>query len=254
MTVSLAGKVAIVTGAASGIGLAIVAAYLDAGADGVVAVDIAAELPAVLSVRADVSRLQYIRGDVGVEQTSIAFTRAALETFGRVDVLVNNAGVSVVKPLHEHMPEEWDAVMNTNVKAMYWAARHVIPVMMRQRSGVILNTGSISGEVGIATQGAYGPSKGAVHQMTRQMAVEYASHGIRVNAICCGTVDTPIVHKSAAASGNPERYWAMLRDNHPIGRIASPAEVASFFAYMASDLASFFTGSILMMDGGFTAK
>jgi NAD(P)-dependent dehydrogenase (short-subunit alcohol dehydrogenase family) len=253
MNVSVAGKIAIVTGAASGIGSAIVAAYLDAGADGVVAVDIA-ELPVELSRRADASRLKYVRGDVGVEQTAIEFTRVALDSFGRIDVLVNNAGISIVKALHEHTPQEWDAIMNTNVKAMYWSARHVIPVMMRQRSGVILNTGSISGEVGIPTQGAYGPSKGAVHEMTRQMAVEYAPHGIRVNAICCGTVDTPIVHKSAAASGNPERYWAMLRDNQPIGRIASPQEVAAFFTYMASDLASFFTGSILMMDGGFTAK
>ena len=90
--------------------------------------------------------------------------------------------------------------------------------------------------------------------MTRQMAIEYAPYGIRVNAIACGTVDTPIVHRSATASGDPDRYWAMLRDNHPIGRIASPEEVASFFTYMASDLASFFTGSILMMDGGFTAR
>jgi NAD(P)-dependent dehydrogenase (short-subunit alcohol dehydrogenase family) len=86
------------------------------------------------------------------------------------------------------------------------------------------------------------------------MAIEYAPYGIRVNAIACGTVDTPIVHRSAAASGDPDRYWAMLRDNHPIGRVASPKEVASFFTYMASDLASFFTGSILMMDGGFTAR
>jgi NAD(P)-dependent dehydrogenase (short-subunit alcohol dehydrogenase family) len=167
---------------------------------------------------------------------------------------VNNAGISIVKPIHEHTPEEWDAIMNTNVKAVYWAARHVIPVMMKQKSGVILNTGSISGEVGIATQGAYGPSKGAIHQMTRQMAIEYAPFGIRVNAICCGTVDTPIVHQSAAASVDPAKYWAMLKDNHPIGRIASADEVAAFFTYMASDLASFFTGSLIMMDGGYTAR
>jgi NAD(P)-dependent dehydrogenase (short-subunit alcohol dehydrogenase family) len=195
-----------------------------------------------------------VQGDVGLEQTAIEFTRAAVEAFGRIDVLVNNAGISVVKPLHEHTPEEWDAVMNTNVKAAYWAARHVIPVMMRQRSGVVLHTGSISGAIGIPTQGAYGPSKGAIHQMTRQMAVEYAPFGIRVNAVCCGTVDTPIVHRSAAASGDPEGYWRMLRENHPIGRIASADEVAAFFTYMASDLASFFTGSVIMMDGGYTAQ
>ena len=254
MQITLAGKSAIVTGAASGIGLATVLKFLEADVAGVVAVDVAPELPAALANHPQVRRLRYVRGDVGVEQTAIDFTRAALQAFGHVDVLVNNAGISVVKALHEHTPEEWDGVMNTNVKAVYWAARHVVPMMIRQRTGVILNTGSISGAVGIATQGAYGPSKGAIHQMTRQMAVEYAPHGIRVNAICCGTVDTPIVHSSAAASGDPEAYWAMLRDNHPIGRIASPDEVAAFFTYMASDLASFFTGSLLMMDGGYTAR
>src|SRR5262249_9491240 len=140
------------------------------------------------------------------------------------------------------------------VKALYWAARHVVPVMMAQRSGVILNTGSISGQVGIPTQGGYGPSKGAVHQLTRQMAIEYAPYNIRVNAVCCGTVDTPLVHRSAAASGDPDRYWAMLRNNHPLGRIASAQEVAAFFTYLASDWASFFTGSLLMLDGGYTAR
>src|SRR5437868_12928308 len=100
--------------------------------------------------------------------------------------------------------------------------------------------GSISGAVWTATQGAYEPSKGAIHQMTRQMAVEYAPFGIRVNAVACGTVDTPLVHRSAEASGDKEKYWKMLRENHPIGRVATAAEVASFLTYMASDLASFF--------------
>jgi NAD(P)-dependent dehydrogenase (short-subunit alcohol dehydrogenase family) len=248
--VTLVGKAAIVTGAASGIGLATLVKFLEAGAAGVVAVDVAPAPPEALGSE----RVRYVRGDVSVEETAREFARVALESFGRIDVLVNNAGVSVVKPLHEHTPEEWDLVMGVNVKAAYWAARHVIPVMMRQRSGVILNTGSISGQVGIPGQGVYGPSKGAIHQMTRQMAIEYAPHGIRVNAIGCGTIDTPLVHKSAAASGDPEKFWAMLRDNHPIGRIASAEEVASFITYMASDLASFFTGAILMMDGGFTAR
>lgn len=253
MNVTLSGKTAIVTGAASGIGCATVLKYLDADAAGVVAVDVVARPPERLLRHERVERLRYVAGDVGIEQTAIEFTRIALETLGRIDVLVNNAGISVVKPIHEHTRAEWDSVFDTNVKAIYFAARHVIPVMMRQRSGVILNTGSISGAVGIPTQGAYGPSKGAVHQLTRQMAIEYAPHGIRVNAICCGTVDTPIVHRSAEASGDPQKYWAMLRDNHPIGRIATADEVASFFTYMASDLASFFTGSIIMMDGGYTA-
>ena len=253
MNISLNGKTAIVTGAASGIGLAIVRQYLASDAAAVVAVDVA-DPPAELIKFPDPARLQFVKGDVASDATAREFTRVAIEMSGRIDVLVNNAGISVVKPIHEHTPEEWDAVMNTNVKSLYCAARHVIPVMVKQKSGAILNTGSISGQVGIPTQGAYAASKGAIHQMTRQMAVEYAPYGIRVNAICCGTVDTPIVHRSANASGNPEKYWAMLRDNHPIGRIAAPEEVAAFFTYMASDLASFFTGSIIMMDGGFTAK
>jgi NAD(P)-dependent dehydrogenase (short-subunit alcohol dehydrogenase family) len=140
------------------------------------------------------------------------------------------------------------------VKSLFWAARHVIPLMIRQGSGLILVSGSISGEIGIPTQGAYAPSKAALHQMTRQMAIEYARYGIRVNTIACGTVDTPIVHRSAEASGDPPGYWAMLRNAHPIGRIASAQEVASFYAYMATDLASFFTGSVVMMDGGYTAQ
>ena len=254
MNVSLSGKTAIVTGAASGIGLATVVQFLESGAAGVVAVDLPAQPPERLRNPAYDDRLRYVSGDVTLEQTARDFTLAATSSFGRIDVLVNNAGVSVVKPLHEHTPAEWDHVMNTNVKAAYWAARHVIPVMIRQGGGVVLNTGSISGQAGIVGQGAYGPSKGAIHQMTRQMAVEYAPHGIRVNAICCGTVDTPIVHKSAEASGDPDKFWKMLRDNHPIGRIATPDEVAAFFTYMASDLAGFFTGATLMMDGGFTAR
>src|SRR2546423_11523845 len=160
MNVTLTGKTAVVTGAASGIGLATVLKFLDAGAKFVVAVDIAEAPPEPLERQLSTQRLRYIRGDVSIEQTAREFVGAAVETTGRLDILVNNAGISIVKPIHEHTPAEWDAVMNTNAKAAYLAARHSIPVMMKQKSGVILNTGSISGVVGIPTQGAYGPSKG----------------------------------------------------------------------------------------------
>ncbi len=253
MNVTLSGKTAIVTGAASGIGLATALKFLEADAKGVVAVDIG-EPPAALAQLADDPRFRFVRGDVSLEKTAEEYTRVALAAFGSIDVLVNNAGICLIKPIHEHSGEEWDRIMNINLKSLFWSAKHVVPVMMRQRSGVILNTGSISGEVGIPGQGAYAPSKGALHEMTRQMAVEYAPYGIRVNAIGCGTIDTPLVHKAAQESGDPEKLWASLRDNHPIGRVAAAEEVAGFFTYLASDLASFFTGSILMMDGGFTAK
>jgi NAD(P)-dependent dehydrogenase (short-subunit alcohol dehydrogenase family) len=254
MQISLAGKVAIVTGAASGIGLAIVKQYLASGITGLIAVDLAEKMPPTLAEMTHGGRMVYVGGDVGTDDTAKRFADTAMSHFGRIDILVNNAGINVVKPLHLHTPQEWDLVMNTNVKAMYFAGRYVLPVMMEQKGGVILNTGSISGETGIPTQGAYGPSKGAVHEMTRQLAIEYAPYGIRVNAVGCGTIDTPLVTRSAIDSGNPEAFMAMLKDNHPIGRIASPEEVAVFFTYLASDVASFFTGAVLMMDGGYSAK
>ncbi|HXC97230.1 MAG TPA: SDR family oxidoreductase [Edaphobacter sp.] len=256
MEISLAGKVAVVTGASSGIGLAITRAYLEAGATGVIAVFRRKDTPKELEEVSTLfpNRLTVVRGDVSEEQTSIDFTNAALERFGRIDILVSNAAISIVKELHLHSPQEWDSVMNANVKSLYWAARHVIPVMIKQHKGLVLISGSISGEAGIPTQGAYAPSKGALHQMARQMAIEYAKHGIRVNTIACGTVDTPIVHQSAASSGDPEGYWAMLKNAHPIGRVASAEEVASFYTYMASEFATFFTGATLMMDGGYTAQ
>jgi NAD(P)-dependent dehydrogenase (short-subunit alcohol dehydrogenase family) len=255
MEISLAGKVAVVTGAASGIGLAITRAYLACGVAGVVAVD-RREDPEELKQAQELhpGKLHIICGDVSDEQTAIEFTQSALERFGRLDVLVSNAAVSVVKALHLHSPEEWDSVMMVNVKSLYWSARHVIPVMIKQGRGLILITGSISGDAGIPGQGAYAASKGALHQMTRQMAIEYAPYGIRVNAVACGTVDTPLVKESAEASGDPEAFWKRLRDAHPIGRIANTEEVASFFAYMTSDFATFFTGAVLMMDGGYTAQ
>jgi NAD(P)-dependent dehydrogenase (short-subunit alcohol dehydrogenase family) len=255
MHISLANKVAVVTGAFSGIGMAITRRFLECGVTGVVAVDRKTDVPDELRDchQRFGRKLLIVHGDVTKESTAEEFARAATENFGRIDVLINNAGSSVVRAIHEHTPEEWDSVMNTNVKAAYWAARHVVPIMIRQHGGLILMTGSISGETGIPGQGAYGPSKGALHQMTRQMAIEYAKYNIRVNAVGCGTVDTPMVHTAAKASGNEEGFWEMHRGNHPIGRIATPEEVSAFFAYLASDYATFFTGAILMMDGGYTA-
>ena len=256
MEISLTGKVAVVTGAYSGIGLAITRAYLGCGAAGVIAVDCGKDVPQDLKAAQGhyPGKLHIVHGDVAEEQTAIKFTEVALNHFDRLDILVSNAAGNVTKPIHLHSPEEWDSVMAVNVKGLYWAARHTIPIMIKQARGLILITGSISGEAGLPLQGAYAASKGALHQMTRQMAVEYASSGIRVNAVACGTVDTPMVQRSADASGDPEAFWRRVRNAHPIGRIASPEEVANFFSFMASDLATFFTGAVLMLDGGYTAQ
>jgi dihydroanticapsin dehydrogenase len=249
---NLQDRVAIVTGAASGIGAETVRVFLEAGAR-VVGVD--RQEPAVPPALMErfAGRVRAVTGDVALEATAEAFTRAAVEPFGRIDILINNAGVAVVKAIHEHTPEEWDRVMNVNVKSIYWAARHVIPVMKRQ-GGVILNTGSISGVVGLPLQGAYGPSKGAVVELSRQMAIDYARDNIRVNAVCPGTVDTPLVRRAAVESGDADAFMKGLLEAHPIGRIANPEEIAQFFLFLASDNARFITGAVLMIDGGFTAR
>jgi NAD(P)-dependent dehydrogenase (short-subunit alcohol dehydrogenase family) len=249
---NLQDRVAIVTGAASGIGAETVRLFLEAGAR-VVGVDCQdPAVPPALTQRFS-GRVRAVTGDVALEATAQAFTLAAEGSFGRIDILINNAGVAVVKPIHEHTPEEWDRVMNVNVKSIYWAARQVIPVMKRQ-GGVILNTGSISGVVGLPLQGAYGPSKGAVVEMSRQMAIDYARDNIRVNAVCPGTVDTPLVRRAAQESGDADAFMRGLLEAHPIGRIASPEEIALFFLFLASDHARFITGAVLMIDGGFTAR
>lgn len=248
-------KATIVTGAASGIGASIVQLFLEAGAR-VVAVDLDPRLPETLGSLRDAhpDRLHFVLGDVSRESTALEYVRVAVESFGRIDVMINNAGLAIVKPIAEHTPEEWDRVFDVNVKSLYWSARHVVPAMKRNGGGLFLNTGSISSVVGIAGQGAYGPSKGAVLQVTRQMAIEYARDNIRVNAVCPGTVDTPLLHKAAADSGDPSAFLAGLGNAHPIGRIASSDEIAQFFVFLASDRARFFTGAILMIDGGFTAQ
>ncbi|XZE22388.1 SDR family NAD(P)-dependent oxidoreductase [Pirellulaceae bacterium SH449] len=256
MEIQLSNKIAIVTGAASGVGLATTLCLLEADIAGIVAVDVAEAIPPEFSAFTQGSkpRLVYVRGDVAIEDTVTRYVTSAIEHFGKIDVLINNAGVNIVKPIHSHTDQDWDWIMNTNVKAIFLAARQIIPIMLKQQSGLILNIGSISGLVGLKHQGAYAASKGAVHQMTRQMAIEYASQGIRVNTLALGTVDTPVLYASANQTNDPEAFLAGLRSQHPIGRIASAEEVGRFITFLSSDFATFFTGATLSLDGGFTAQ
>lgn len=247
------GKTAIVTGSASGIGAETVRLLLETGAS-VIAVDVQDSACPEALQKLYGSRVKQLQGDIAVEATAQNAVRLAVQAFGSVDVLINNAGIAIIKKIHEHSEEEWDRVMNVNVKSIFWFARHVIPVMQKQHSGVILNTGSISSVVGLGLQGAYGPSKGAVIQLTRQMAIDYAADGIRVNAVCPGSVDTPLLQKAASDSGDAAGFLKAISDAHPIGRIASSEEIAQFFVFLASDQARFITGAVLMIDGGYTAR
>lgn len=261
MVVSLEDKSCIITGGASGIGFACIERFLEAGA-AVVAVDIAKDLPERLSKLSATwgKQLTSVVGSVAAEQTWKSATEAALKEFGRLDVVVSVAGVGVFKPLDTTTEQEWDLVLGVNTKALWLAARLCVPIMRKQKSGLFLNTGSISSVCGMAAQGAYSASKGAVSQLTRQMAKEYAADGIRTNAVCPGSVRTQVLDNYCTdqAKGDPEgrdasHFLGAVAAAHPVGRIAEADEIARFYLYLASEHASFFNGANLMIDGGYSA-
>ncbi len=242
------GKVAVVTGAASGIGREVTRLLAEQDTS-VVAVDIA---PAVDELRAD--NVLPIRGDTSVSATAKQAVAAAKDTFGGLDVLVNNSGYIVWKPLAETTEEDWDRVMAVNVKSMFLFARAAAPLLEARGGGAIVNTASISGLVGLPTQVAYCASKGAVVQLTRVLAVELAPARIRVNAVAPGAVDTQFLRQIVDSTDDPAALSASIAASHPLGRIASPEEIARTIVFLASDAAAFVTGAILAADGGYTAQ
>lgn len=247
---SLAGRVAIVTGAAGGVGRATVELFLELGAS-IVAEDVAATVEELGGLGARVATL---RGDVRDRGIAEAAAALARERFGRIDLLVNNAAVILSKDILETGETEWDEVMAVNVKGPFHHCRAVLPTMLRQGHGAIVNVTSISGVVGLPKQAAYCASKGALVQITRQLAVEYAPCGIRVNAVAPGAIDTPFLARHLDAQPDRAAAAAAVNAAHPLGRHASPAEIASTIAFLGSDASSFMTGAILAVDGGYTAR
>jgi NAD(P)-dependent dehydrogenase (short-subunit alcohol dehydrogenase family) len=242
------GKVAIVTGAAGGVGGAVVRQLLERGA-AVVAVDLAAQVRALAG-----ERVAAVEGDVALAATAEEAAATARSRFGRIDVLVNNAARIVWKSVVETSEEEWDGVFAVNVRSMFLHCRAVIPAMIEQGGGAIVNTASISGLAGLPGQAAYAASKGAVVQLTRQLAVEYARAGIRVNAVAPGAIATAFLFDFVNALDDPQALVTQIESEHPLGRIADPDEVAQSILFLASDAAAFTTGAILSVDGGFTAR
>ncbi len=244
----LDGSVAIVTGSASGVGRETVRLLAGRGAS-VVAVDVAQSVHEL-----EEDSVLPIQGDVAVAETVDRATDAATSRWGRADVLVNNAAHGVWKPILDTSEEEWDRVMAVNVRSMFLHCRAAIPIMRRQGGGAIVNTASISGLVGLPAQAAYAASKGAVIQLTRQLAVEYAPAGIRVNAVAPGAIDTPFLEKVLDTAPDREALASEIEASHPLGRLATAEEVARAIVYLASGEASFVTGTVLMVDGGYTAR
>ena len=234
------GKVAIVTGGSNGIGAAIVSRLIAEGAKVTIA-DIAPPAAPCVDVR-------FVKTDVAVGADVEAALQATLAAWGRLDVLVNNAGIGALAETPDMVEELWDRVFAVNSRSVYLFCRAVIPVM-RGQGGAIVNIASISGLAGDYGMGVYNASKGAVINYTRSLALDCARDGIRVNALCPGLIETAI---SAATLARPEDRAAWI-EPIPLGRTGTPEEMAAVVAFLASDDAGYMTGSIVTADGGTTA-
>lgn len=251
-------KVALVTGAGSGIGEAIARAFAIQGAQVIVA-DIRADAAESVSatIREDGGTAYAQALDVADEGQVTSTLQALAVGYGRLDILVNNAGVSHVGTILETSVVDWERLMRVNALGVFLCAREGVRQMLTQPAGGnIINIASVAGMVGLESRFPYSTSKGAVISMTRSIAIDFATKGIRCNAICPGTVHTPFVEGYLARSyaGREDEVRQQLHARQPLGRMGLPEEIARAAVYLASDEAAFVTGSLLVIDGGLTAR
>ena len=244
-------KTAIVTGGASGIGRAIAQKYAAHGADVVIG-DITQEprmggQPTHELVREAGGSATFFEADVTSLADMQALVEQTAEEHGSVDVMVNNAGILQQTRLHETEPEDWERLMRINVDGVFYGTKAALTQMVDQGSGSIVNISSISGKIGRANAPAYCASKGAVTMLTRQNAIDYGPEGIRVNAVGPGGTLTAMVHEVMS-----EERQAYLEDATPLRRLAEPEEIADVATFLASDMASYVNGHVLIADGGFS--
>ncbi len=248
------GKVVLVTGGSSGIGYATAKAFLEEGAKVAIAGRDATRLRKAESELKAIGKVLAIRGDVSKLADARRFVSETTKALGPIDVLVNNAGIYIDKFLEEFTEREYDEVMDINLKGAFLCSKYVLPGMLRRKRGVIVNVASDSGLVGTAGSSVYCASKGGMVLLTKAMALEHARDGIRVNAICPGEVDTPMLERDAEASGlDHDEYVRRLTAPIPMGRAARPEEIARAILFLASEDSSFMTGAAMPVDGGATA-
>ena len=248
----LQGLYCVVTGGANGIGAATVRRFAAEGAhicildrDLSAAEALAAELgDSHLAMELDV------RFEAGVEQVA----EAVYDRWGRVDVLVNNAGSELNKTYDETTVEEWDKVLDTDLKGPWLLCKHFVPRMVERGSGSVINISSLNGLVGFPLSTAYGSAKGGLVVFTRDMAIELATSGVRINCVCPGVIETPMMERWTDLMPDKEEAKAMLRGVMPIGRMGTAEEVAAAILFFASEDASLCHGAVLSVDGGFTAQ
>lgn len=250
----LQNRVAVITGAGSGIGQAMANLFAREGAR-IFAADIngdAAQQTASMIAEAG-GASQSLAVDVTQPDQVRGMIEQARASYGRIDILCNNAGIGSTTDVVDCEPDDWDRVMTVNVKSVYLGCKYAVPGMIEQGGGVIINTASVAGMVGIVKRAAYCASKGAVIALTRQVAIEYVKQRIRVNCLCPGTVDSPWVERLLAQSDDRVAAREALEARQPMGRLGTPEEVAAAALYLASDDAAFITGTGLVIDGGWTA-
>jgi len=251
----LAGRIAIVTGAGKGIGEAVAYRFAREGATVVAAQRSAEDGDAVVAgVTREGGRALSIPTDVRDETSVEQLVARTIETFGRVDILVNNAGVGIRRTVTESTMDEWDEVMEPNVRGVFLCMKHGIRAMTEQGSGSVINMASVASFVGFPRDAAYCASKGAVLMLTRQAALDYAPMGIRVNAICPGFIDTPMLRYYCDQQPDPDAAWREVLAQHPMGRVGTPEDVAGAAVFLAGDDSTWMTGSALTVDGGLLAQ
>jgi len=251
----LAGKIAVVTGSASGIGHETAKLFAAEGAHVVVAdrdADAAAKV--ALELAADGAAGEAVAVDVSQEDQVKALLDGVKSRHGRLDILVNNAGYGFAGTVADTSVEDWDALFAVNVRGVFLGCKHAVPIFAAQGGGIIVNTASGGAIVGIANRAAYTASKGAVAALTRAMAIDHADDMIRVNCVAPGTIETPYFTEIFAKSPDAAALRKGLEDRQVMGRLGRPEEIARAILFLASDDATFCTGSTLVVDGGWTIR
>jgi NAD(P)-dependent dehydrogenase (short-subunit alcohol dehydrogenase family) len=248
-------KVAVVTGAALGIGQATATALAQEGAAVVIAdLDQKQGEATANEIQGNGGQVLFIPTDISVEDKVRTMVDRTVSHYGRLDILVNNAGIYIQGDVEKTSLEDWERILTTNLTGAFLCMKYAVPLMVQNGGGVVVNVASEAGLVGIKGQVAYNVSKAGMIALTRSSAVDLAEKGIRVNSVCPGTTDTPLVQEAVNRAPDPAAARRQLEEVRPLNRLGIPAEIASAILYLASDEAGYATGAVLSIDGGYTAQ